>query len=481
MNNEYLLYAIVLFPVAGAFLLPLAGKSSETLRNWLALTFISLSCVLSALLVPTVLAGHAVQIRHNMPFGMNIVFHADGLAVFMALISSFIGAIIVLYSFSYISHYDNRDEYYFMVILFLGSMMGLIYSGNLILMYIFWELTAVASWRLIGFFRGKVDVLRADKAFMITAFGALAMLLGFLVLYSQTGSFDLAAISTVLRHTQVSNLAVGLILLGILSKSATLPLHTWLPDAGVAPSPVTALLHAAVLVKIGVYAYARLFIVTVHPPAVWMVIVPAIAATSALISAGAALIETDIKRIIAYSTVSQIGFIFLGLAVGNPIGIAGALLYILMHGIAKGGLFLCAGIVEQKTHIKDIRQLGGLAATMPLTAISFLLCAFSVMGIPPFGGFFSKFMVIKGGIDAGQLWITAVFVLGALLTILYLFRVFIMVFFGEGKSEGPKEGSPVMVASVVTLGALSLLSGVLIYYPFHFTQTVVNQIMGIGH
>lgn len=481
MNNEFLLYSIVLLPVAGSCFLPLAGKFSESFRNWLALALISCSCVFSALLVPTIMAGNSVLVRHDMPFGINIVFHADGLAVFMALISSFIGAIIVLYSFSYISHYENRNEYYFMVILFLGSMMGLVYSGNLILMYIFWELTAVASWRLIGFFRGKTDVLRADKAFLITAFGALAMLLGFLVLYSQTGSFDLAVISNVLRHTPVSNIAVGLILLGILSKSATLPLHTWLPDAGVAPSPVTALLHAAVLVKIGVYAYARLFIVTVHPPDMWMVIVPAIAAASALISAGAALIETDIKRIIAYSTVSQIAFIFLGLAVGNPIGIAGGLLYILMHSIAKGGLFLCAGIVEQKTHIKDIRKLGGLAVTMPLTAIAFLLCAFSVMGIPPFGGFFSKFMVIKGGIDAGQLWVSAVFVLGAVLTVLYLFRVFIMVFFGEAKGESPKEGSPVMVASVVSLGVLSLLSGILIYYPFHFTEIVVKQMLGIGH
>ncbi len=158
MNNELLLYSIVLFPVAGAFLLPFAGKYSETFRNWLALALISISCVFSALLVPTVLAGNSVMIRHNMPFGMNIVLHADGLAVFMALISSFIGAIIVLYSFGYISHYDNRNEYYCMVILFLGSMMGLVYSGNLILMYIFWEITAVASWRLIGFFRGKQDV-----------------------------------------------------------------------------------------------------------------------------------------------------------------------------------------------------------------------------------------------------------------------------------------------------------------------------------
>ena len=191
------------------------------------------------------------------------------------------------------------------------------------------------------------------------------------------------------------------------------------------------------------------------------------------------MIETDVKRIIAYSTVSQIGFIFLGLAISNEMGVAGALLFILMHGLAKGGLFLCAGIVEQNTKTKDITQLGGLIKTMPVTAVSFLLCAFSVMGIPPFGGFFSKYMVMTGAIQSGQLWITLIFLAGAFLTIIYLFRVFNMVFMGQEKLTPKPEGSPVMVISVALLAVLSLAGGILIYFPFQFAQSAIQQLPGM--
>jgi NADH:ubiquinone oxidoreductase subunit 5 (subunit L)/multisubunit Na+/H+ antiporter MnhA subunit len=360
-------------------------------------------------------------------------------------------------------------------------MMGLIFARNLIALYLFWEITALACWRLIGFFREKDHVLRADKAFLVTVFGALVMLLGFIMIYNQTGSFDLGRIQMALHGRPVRNLAVLLILFGILSKSATVPLHTWLPDAGVAPSPVTALLHAAVLVKIGVYVYARLFLATFPVAEIWHTIVPAVAGASALVSAGAALIETDLKRIIAYSTVSQIGFIFLGLSIGNGIGIAGGLLYILMHGIAKGGLFLCAGIVEQNAKSKDITKLGGLITVMPITAVSFILCAFSVMGIPPFGGFFSKYMVIAGAIASGQMAIAFTFLAGAVMTIVYLFRVFTMVFLGEpsaSPAQNIREGSPVMVLSVSILAVLSVASGIFFQLPADFVRSVV-EMMGV--
>lgn len=393
----------------------------------------------------------------------------------MAMVSALISAIIVLYSFGYISHYENQDEYYLMVVLFLGGMMGIVFSANLIFLYVFWEITAITSWRLIGFFREREHVLRADKAFLVTMLGSVLMLVGFISIYQQNGTFDLPA----LKNSHLSNMAVLLILAGILSKSATLPLHTWLPDAGVAPSPVTALLHAALLVKIGVYVFARLFIATFTVDEFWHTAVPVIAGSSAIVSAGAAMLETDLKRIIAYSTVSQIGFIFLGLAISNQMAAAGALLYILMHGLAKGGLFLCAGVVEQNTGIKDITKLGGLIKTMPVTAVSFLFCGFSVMGIPPFGGFFSKYMVITGAIESGQLWISLVFLAGAFMTIIYLFRVFNMVFMGEEKVKSRPEGSAVMVISVATLAALSLAGGILIYFPFQFAQSAVQQLPGI--
>ena len=354
MRYDILLFLIVFVPVLGSFILPFIGKFSRQLRNILALAFVAVSVILSCILLPAVLSGNNITINYPLIPGLSFILHADMLAIFMSIVSSFIGAIIVLYSFGYISHYENQDEYYMMVVLFLGSMMGLVFSGNLIFLFLFWEITTIACWRLIGFFRGKLQVLRADKAFLITVFGALIMLMGFVILYNQTGSFDLAVISKSLNGVPVSNIVVILILFGILSKSATLPFHTWLPDAGVAPSPVTALLHAAVLVKIGVYVFARLFIVTFKFGDVWHTVVPVIAAVSMLVSAGAAYMETDLKRILAYSTISQISFIFLGLAMSNSVAIAGGLLYILMHGLAKGGLFLCAGIIEQNTHNKDL-------------------------------------------------------------------------------------------------------------------------------
>jgi proton-translocating NADH-quinone oxidoreductase chain N len=478
MGNQMLLF-IILVPVVGAFVLPLINGVSTRLRNFCALGFVLTSFILTILLLPAVLGGETITTRILLGHGYDLVFCADKLAVFMALVSASISAIIVFYSFGYISHYENQNEYYLMVVLFFGAMMGLVFSGNLVFLYLFWEITAITSWRLIGFFREKQHVLRADKAFLVTMFGSVLMLLGFISIYQQSGSFELATIKETLKNNPLSNLAVALILVGILSKSATFPLHTWLPDAGVAPSPVTALLHAALLVKIGVYVFARLFIATFYIGPNWHIIVAVIAAVSAIIAACAALVDTDLKRIIAYSTVSQIGFIFLGLAMGNEIGVAGALLYIMMHGLAKGGLFLCAGIVEQNTHIKDITRLGGLIKTMPVTAIAFLFCAFSVMGIPPFGGFFSKYMVMTSAVQGGNLWIPLVFLVGAFLTIIYLFRAFNLVFLGEMKTGPVREGSPVMVISVALLAVLSLAGGLLIYYPADFVISTVQQLPGV--
>lgn len=480
MNHNILLLSSIFVPTLGSFILPLAGRLSMRLRNALALIFIATPLVCSLALLSSAFTGAPASVNQPLVLGFNFVFLADGLAAFMAFVSSLISTVVVFYSFGYISHYENQNEYYTMVVLFLGAMMGLVYSANLIWLYLFWEITAVASWRLIGFFREKVYVVRADKAFLVTAFGAFAMLIGFVMIYSQTGSFDLFTIKQALGVNALSVAAVGLILLGILSKSATLPFHTWLPDAGVAPSPVTALLHAAVLVKIGVYVFARLFIANFSLEAFWHVVVPVVAAVSMLVSASAALVETDLKRLIAYSTVSQIGFIFFGLSIGNPVAVAGGLLYIFMHGLAKGGLFLCAGIIEKNTKTKDITQMGGLITAMPITAISFLFCAFSVMGIPPFGGFFSKYLVFAGGIQSGHWWITTVFLFGAFVTILYLFRAFNLVFLGEPKIKNVKEGSVTMLISVALLAGFSLLAGIWISSSSAIVQKIVAQATGVN-
>ena len=477
MNDQNILLLLVLVPALGSLLVPVIGRISAGFRNIFALACVLVSLAASLMLVPAVLSGVTTAINFNLGFG-SCVFVADRLAVFMALVSSLVGAIIVLYSFDYISHYENQNEYYFLVVLFLGSMMGLVFAGNLILLYVFWELTAIASWRLIGFFREREHVVRADKAFLVTFLGALVMLIGFICIYQDAGSFDLPAIKAAYAARPLPGMIVALVLVGLLSKSATLPLQTWLPDAGVAPSPVTALLHAAVLVKIGVYVFARLLVATCSVPEIWHTVIPVIAAVSALVAAGAALVETDLKRIIAYSTISQIGFIFLGLSIGNPVATAGALLYILMHGLAKGGLFLCAGIIEQNTHTKDITKLGGLIKTMPITAVAFLICAFSVMGIPPMGGFFAKYLVISGSAATGHLWITLVFVGTAFLTIIYLMRAFTMIFMGTPKTTPAREGSATMVFSVALLAVLSVAGGILINLSWPFAELATKQMLG---
>lgn len=473
MDSQTLILLIVFVPLAGAFLLPLANRISGKLRNALALILTALPLALLVTALPAALTSAPHEFRIALPLGLSFGFLADGLAVFMAMTSSFIGLIIVIYSFGYMAHADHQGEYYLFVVLFIGAMMGITLTTDLIFLYLFWEISAICCWRLIGFFREPEYVRRANKAFLITGAGALIMLAGFLMVYAQYGTTDLTA----LHGNGISNAAVVLILFGILSKSATLPLHSWLADGGVAPSPATALLHAAVLVKIGVYVFARLFLVNFSVDTVWHTVIPVIAAVSALLSAGAAIVETDLKRIIAYSTVSQLAFILLGLSVGSELAIVGGLLYILMHGISKAGLFLCAGIVEHTCHTKDIRKMGGLIKTMPVTAISFLLCGFSVMGIPPFGGFFSKYMVVAGTVEAGQPWMALVFVVGAVMTVIYLLRAFTVVFLGNPSSElaHAKEGSPLMIASSAMMAVLSVVSGFTVHLPADFALQIVKQ------
>ncbi len=473
MEAHTLVLFAVCIPLAGAFLLPLAGRISLIFRNLTALAMVAVPFVLLMFALPAANTTTPLAFRVPLPLGLSFGLMADGLGVFMALTASFIGLIIVVYSWGYMAHFGDQNEYYLCVVLFIGAMTGITLTTDLVFLYVFWEISAFCCWRLIGFFREKEYVRRANKAFLITGAGALLMLGGFLMVYARYGTTDLLA----LRGKAIPDVAVALMLAGIFAKSATLPLHSWLADAGIAPSPVTALLHAAVLVKIGVFAYARLFLVTFAIGDVWHTVVPVIAAVSALLSAGAAIAETDLKRIIAYSTVSQLAFIFLGLSVGGEMAAAGGLLYILMHGIAKAGLFLCAGIVEHSCHTKDIRKLGGLMKTMPLTAAAFLLCAFSVMGVPPFGGFFSKYLVINGAVEAGQPWIAAVYLIGAIMTLIYLLRAFARVFLGQAgeASQGVREGSPVMVGSVTALGALSVLSGLAVSVPLGFVQSIVAQ------
>ncbi len=475
MNIETLTLLTIFVPIIGALTIPFASLISKSFRSLWSVLIALATALFPLLLIPFALSGGELVIHRSLVLGLDFTIIIDSLAILMSIVSSSIGALIVIYSIGYMSHDDAQNEYYLMVLLFIGAMMGLVFSANLIFMYLFWEITAICCWRLIGFYRLKEHIIKADKAFLVTFFGAVVMLLGFILIYSQTKTFDL----TLMRGVAVPGMAVFLILIGMFSKSASVPLHTWLPDAGVAPSTVTSLLHAAVLVKIGVYAYARLFCYTFQLPAGWLQAIPWIVAISSLVAAGAATVEHDMKRILAYSTVSQLGYIFLGLSCNNQLGVSGALAFLLMHGLAKAGLFLCAGVVEHTAHKRDIRELGGLIKAMPLTAAAFIFCAFSVIGIPPFGGFFSKLMVIMGTVDAHKIPIAALALFTAVMTMFYLFRLFHGIFLGEPKSgiDNNKEGTNSMLFVVVVLAVLSLLAGIFIAYPMKIVSIATIQIL----
>jgi NADH:ubiquinone oxidoreductase subunit 5 (subunit L)/multisubunit Na+/H+ antiporter MnhA subunit len=455
-------FITIAIPLIGAFIV---GFMPKRVKGTVAAFCLKLTFLSSLFIFPYVFKFKHLSYTRHFTGWFSISFIADGLSVFMALVSSFVAMLIAIYSREYMRHYEE-EEFYLWMLLFVGSMMGLIFSANLILLFCFWEMTSVCSWKLIGFYRGKKDIQAADKAFLVTFFGASLMLAGLILIYLNYGSLELGA----LKGLPLGDLAAFLILAGIISKSAQLPLQSWLPDAGVAPTPVTALLHAAVLVKIGVYFFARIFCLTFITTPFFLQTAICLSVITIIVAAASALAENNIKRILAYSTISQLGYILLALALNSQISFRLALLYILAHSLAKAGLFLCAGIIEQKTGTKDINALGGLARSMPFTAAAYLLCAFSIIGIPPFLGFWPKFLTILALVSSGHLIAGTLALVGALFTLFYLMRVFNKVFLGQMKIAAQEGKDSPMVYVVCILGFLSLFLGVAFKMPFVFIE-----------
>jgi NADH:ubiquinone oxidoreductase subunit 5 (subunit L)/multisubunit Na+/H+ antiporter MnhA subunit len=460
-------------PMLGSFFELIADRVSAALRNVLAVVLTSATFLCSLALIPLAANSPSISFSPKIVPGLHFTFVIDGLGVFVAVTSSFVGLLIVLYSLSYMKDYDHLGEYYFLVILFLGAMMGLVLSANLLLLYIFWEITAICSWRLIGFYRKEEHLRNADAALMITVFGSFLLLAGVERIWHVAGTLDL----TMLQGLPVDNLTILLLLMGILAKSAQVPLQAWLPAAGVAPSTVTALLHAAVLVVIGVFAFARILIGAMAIPPDWQLATSILAVVTILVTGAAAYVEFDVKRILAYSTIAQLAYILLGFSVLSTLSIAGALVFLLAHSLAKAGLFLCVGIIEHKTHTKDIRKLSGLIRHMPLTAVAFILCALTIVGFPPTAGFFGKLMIIMGVLESGNIICAALAVVGALITLLYMVRMFTAVFMGEDSWPQIREGTPIMLAVVLVFAAVSFALGFIATPLTNVVNTIVAQML----
>ena len=462
-------------PILGSLLALLADRISAFLRNAVAvlILLVTLGCVIA--LIPMASEGHVVYLGVSSVPGYMFSFVIDGLAIFVAAMSAVIGLMIVTYSIGYMRGYANLGEYYFLVVLFLGAMMGLVLSDNLLLIYTFWEITAICSWRLIGFYRDPEHLQNADTALMMTVTGSFLMLIGIEMVWREVGSLSVS----VIHGHPISDLAMFFIFVGILAKSAQVPLQIWLPSAGVAPSPVTALLHAAVLVVIGVFAFARIFIGAFNLPVNWQNITFIVAVTTILVASGAAYVEYNAKRILAYSTLGQLAYVYLGFATMTTLGIVGALLYLLAHSFAKAGMFLCIGIIERQTHTKDIRELSGFAHSMRATALAFLLCALTIIGFPPSAGFIGKLMIIFGALESGNFVFAGLAVLGAVLTIAYTLRLYNSVFLGAlpARWKDVKEGTPCMVLVVMVFAILSLLTGLFVSPLLGAVNLLVAQIM----
>jgi NADH-quinone oxidoreductase subunit L len=402
-------------------------------------------------------------------FRVGLSILVDPLSVFMMLIVSGVGGLIVLYSIGYMHRDDEERRYFAYMALFVFSMLLLVEGGNLLMLLAGWGLVGLSSYLLIGFWHERPSaVAAAKKAFVMNAIGDATFALALFLLISETGTLDYSAVFSAaggLSQTVLILVSLGL-LGGAVAKSAQLPLHTWLPDAMEGPTPVSALIHAATMVTAGVYLIARTS--PLFELASSVQDTAAVLGAVTLVFAGlVALVQVDIKRVIAYSTMSQIGYMFLGVGIG---AYADGMFHLLTHAFFKALLFLAAGvIIHALTNEQDIRRMGGLRHLMPYTYVVFLIGALSLVGIPPFAGFFSKDPIIASALARGGGLGYVLFALalaGTLLTGLYTFRLVFRVFHGEPDAFVDEtydahhgEGPLVMLVPVGILAAGSMLVG----------------------
>jgi NADH-quinone oxidoreductase subunit L len=475
----------LLTPLGAALAITLAGnRITRRGAGYLATASVAASFV-SAVVAFALLLGDSPEHRSHpstlwswltagqLDFGLRIL--VDPLSVFMMLVVAGVGSLIVAYSIGYMDGDDEERRYFAYMALFVFSMLLLVQGGNLLMLLIGWGLVGLSSYLLIGFWHDRPSaVAAAKKAFVMNAIGDATMALALFVVIQRTGSLNF---ETVFVHTDSlgGGWAVNLVALGLLggavAKSAQLPLHTWLPDAMEGPTPVSALIHAATMVTAGVYLIVRTSPIFEAAPRV-LELAAGLGAATLVLAGLIALVQTDIKRVIAYSTMSQIGYMFLAVGLG---AYANGMFHLMTHAFFKALLFMAAGIViHALAGEQDIRKMGGLRRLMPFTYIAFLVGSLSLSGIPPFSGFFSKDSILAATLAHGWygeiLWVAGM--IGTFLTGLYTFRLFFTVFWGEpsafvrehlmkGSHDHAGEGPFSMTATVGILTVLAAIGGFL--------------------
>ena len=443
---------VILLPWLGALTVWLVGKEHPRYQHTLAVLF-SVGAALSSLsLFAFSGSTPAIQIPFGRAFG-DLTLIPDGLAVLLTAIATIIGSVAVIFSVDYMRGEPQLGRYYFLVLFFIGAMTGLVLSGNLLFTFFFWEITALCSYGLISFYNDDPKAVAGGiKALVLTQVGGVGLLAGTLIAFANLGSFqiaDLLANASFLPPAALSLIAFSF-LVAAAAKSAQFPFHSWLPDAMEAPTPVSALIHAATMVNAGIYLLARFYPAFQSVPA-WTSSVLTVGLVSALISALSALIATDLKRVLAYSTVSQLGYMVFAIGAG---GVFASQFHLLSHAVFKALLFLAAGSIIHSVGTRDMRLMGGLGKQMPFVRNVFIVGALALTGVPFLNGFWSKELILERGLEHSPVWVYALMLSGVGLTAFYTFRMLWMVFF-----DRPREHlhvHPAGAAMKVSLGILAV-------------------------
>jgi NADH-quinone oxidoreductase subunit L len=457
-----------LVPLIAVPFVPLVGMVSGRLRGWFAALVSGASLVIAAYGAFTFTTSVTESYSIWLPsMSIPLEVKVDGLSVLVSTFVAFVSFLIVIYSVGYMQKEggEGLSRYYSLILLFIGGMLGLVMAGNLIQFYFFWEIVGVCSALLIAFWSERESARKAGlKAFIVTRFGDAALLLAVILAWSVFGttSFDSILSPAQLSAHSGSLFLIGLLLLiGAMGKSAQVPLHVWLPDAMEGPTTVSALIHAATMVNAGVFLMVRMLPLLQSAPQVLLSIVLAVGLLSALVGGVCAFASEDIKRVLAYSTISQLGIMFAAIGLGSG---PAATYHMVSQGLFKALSFLAAGSVITAVETRDIEQMGGLRHKMKYTYIGFLFAMLAMSGLPPFIGFWSKDAILSIAFTSGPL-ATAGLLTVFILTALYSFRVLLKVFHGPPRGQSEVSESPlVMVGPILTL-AVSVVIAWAILYP----------------
>nr|MDQ2704887.1 monovalent cation/H+ antiporter subunit A [Pseudomonadota bacterium] len=381
------LILIIALPFLAGIAALLLPSDSRTPATWLAGATTLACLVLAATLYPSVASGESIRyhVEWLPSLGLDFTLRMDGFAWIFAMLVSGIGFLVVIYTRYYISPEDPVRRFYFFFLAFMGSMLGIVVSGNLVLLVVFWELTSISSFLLIGYWHHNQAARDgARMALTITAIGGFALLVGVLIIGHIVGSYDLDDVlrsGNLIRSHDLYVPALVLILLGTLTKSAQFPFHFWLPNAMAAPTPVSAFLHSATMVKAGVFLMARLWPVLSGTPE-WFTILGLAGMATLVLGAYLAMFQQDLKGLLAYSTISHLGLITLLLSLGSPLAAVAAIFHMLNHATFKASLFMAAGIIDHETGTRDLRKLSGLFRYMPITGTLVMVASAAMAGVP---------------------------------------------------------------------------------------------------